>query len=224
MRRVGIAISLQYRKIKYFSVRLALSLFLKKMRTMMNEFESWDEYDEYIREASSDELHTLLVEHAKCWPEGFCEMEAEFIEELEDNREAIVIKVLGSKSVGAQSLEVALENGSSDGEYALTLTYAAMASPAINKELLLKTPAWDHQQAWWIMNHELADADVIKNLEETHGYSLSETISRIMYMEQNDEVDVYLTGGQPKEYGTPEREAELLAKIYAKTNGPEGLE
>jgi hypothetical protein len=188
------------------------------------EFKSWDEYDAYIKEASKDELHSLLLEHAKCWPEGVCAMELAFMEEVEDKREAVVIKVLGAENVGAQSLEVALENGSSDGEYALTLSYAAMASPAISKDLLLKTPAWDHQQAWWIMNHELADADVVKNLEEAHGYSLSETISRIMYMEQNDEVDVYLTGSQPKEYGTPEREVELLAKIYAKTNGPEGLE
>jgi hypothetical protein len=44
-----------------------------------------------------------------------------------------------------------------------------------------------------------------------------------MYLEQNDELDIYLTGAKPTEYGTPAREAELLAKIYAKTNGPEGL-
>jgi len=188
------------------------------------EFESWDEYDAYIKEASTDELHALLLEHAKCWSEDICDMELAFMEEVEDKREAVVIKVLGAANVGVQTVNLALDEGADDGEYRITLTYAVMASPAINKELLLKTPAWNHEQAWWIMIHELADADVVKNLEETHGYSLSETISRIMYMEQNDEVDVYLTGSQPKEYGTPEREAELLAKIYAKTNGPEGLE
>ena len=188
------------------------------------DFESWDEYDEYIKEASSEELHSLLLEHAKCWPEGICEMELAFMEEADDKCEAIVIKVLSASNVSTQSIDVALEYGSSDGENALTLSYAVMESPAMNKEMLLKTPAWDHEQAWWIMNHELADADVIKNLDETHGYSLSDTISRIMYLEQNDEVDVYLTGEKPENYGTPEREAELLARIYAKTNGPEGLE
>lgn len=188
------------------------------------EFESWDEYDEYITEASTDELHALLLEHAKCWSENICDMEFAFMEEIDDKREAVVIKVLGAKNVGVQTVNLALDEGANDGQYAITLSYAVMASPAINKELLLKTPAWNHEQAWWIMNHELADADVVKNLEETHGYSLSETLSRIMYMEQNDEVDVYLTGSKPQEYGTPGREAELLAKIYAKTNGPEGLE
>jgi hypothetical protein len=188
------------------------------------EFESWDEYDEYIKEATAEELHALLLEHANCWSEKICEMEREFIEEFEDLREAIVIKVVGAKKVGTQTLGLALERGSADSEWANILSYAVMYSPAIDKDILLKTPALDHEQAWWIMIHELADADVIKNLEKAHGYSLSETISRIMYLEKNDEVDIYLTGSKPKNYGSPEREAELLAKVYAKTNGPEGLE
>ena len=64
---------------------------------------------------------------------------------------------------------------------------------------------------------------MIKKLDSTYGYSVRDTVSRLLYTEQTDEVDVYLTGGKPKEYGTPEREAELLAKVYAKTNGPEKM-
>lgn len=150
-------------------------------------------------------------------------MELAFMEEVDDKREAVVIKVLGAENVGVKTINLALDEGANDAEYAITLTYAVMASPAINKELLLKTPAWNHEQAWWIMNHKLADSDVVKNLDSTYGYSVTDTVSRLMYLEQNDELDIYLTGGKPKEYGTPEREAELLAKIYAKTNGPEGL-
>jgi len=78
--------------------------------------------------------------------------------------------------------------------------------------------------SWQQNDHDLADVDVIKKLDSTYGYSVRDTVSRLLYTEQTDEVDVYLTGGKPKEYGTPEREAELLAKVYAKTNGPEGLE
>jgi hypothetical protein len=188
------------------------------------EFESWDEYDAYIKEATTEELHALLLEHAKCWSEKICDMEREFIEEFTDLHEAIVIKVVGAKNVGTQTLGLALELGSADGEWANMLSYAVMYSPAIDKDTLLKTPALDHEQAWWIMNHDLADIDVIKNLDSTHGYSVRDTVSRLLYAEQTDEVDVYLTGKKPKEYGTPEREAELLAKIYAKTNGPKGLE
>jgi len=193
------------------------------MSDFMIKFESWDEYDAYIKEASTDELHSLLLEHAKCWSEGICDMELAFMEEVDDKREAVVVKVLGAENVGVQTINLALDEGANDAGYAITLTYAVMASPAINKELLLKTPAWNHEQAWWIMNHELADADVVKNLDSTYGYSVTDTVSRLMYLEQNDELDIYLTGGKPKEYGTPAREAELLAKIYAKTNGPEGL-
>lgn len=193
------------------------------MSDFIIKFESWDEYDEYIKEASTDELHSLLLEHAKCWSEGICDMELAFMEEVDDKREAVVIKVLGAENVGVKTINLALDEGANDAEYAITLTYAVMASPAINKELLLKTPAWNHEQAWWIMNHKLADSDVVKNLDSAYGYSVIDTVSRLMYLEQNDELDIYLTGGKPKEYGTPEREAELLAKIYAKTNGPEGL-
>ena len=188
------------------------------------EFESWDEYDAYIKEATTEELHALLLEHAKCWSEGLCVMERAFIEECEDLREAIVIKIVGAKNVGINTLELALERGSADGEWANRLSYAVMYSPAIDKNILLKTPPLDHEQAWWIMNHDLADIEVIKNLDSTHGYSVRDTVSRLLYAEQTDEVDVYLTGKEPKEYGTPEREAELLAKIYAKTNGPKGLD
>jgi len=188
------------------------------------EFESWDEYDVYIKEATAEELHALLLEHAKCWSEKICDMERAFIEEFTDLHEAIVIKVVGAKNVGIQTLTLALESGSADGEWANMLSYAVMYSPAIDKEILLKTPAYDHEQAWWIMNHDLADIEVIKNLASTHGYSVRDTVSRLLYAEQTDEVDLYLTGKKPKEYGTPEREAELLEKIYAKTNGPEGLE
>jgi len=194
------------------------------MSEFMLKFESWDEYDAYIKEASTDELHSLLLEHAKCWSEGICDMELAFMEEVDDKREAVVIKVLGAENVGVQTINLALDEGANDAEYAITLTYAVMASPAINKELLLKAPAWNHEQAWWIMNHELADADVVSNLESTYGYSVTDTVSRLMYLEQNDELDIYLTGSKPKEYGTPEREAELLAKINTKINGPEGLE
>ena len=188
------------------------------------EFESWDEYNAYIKEATAEELHALLLEHAKCWSEKICDMERAFIEEFTDLHEAIVIKVVGAKNVDTQTLSLALESGSADGEWANMLSYAVMYSPAIDKEILLKTPAYDHEQAWWIMNHDLADIEVIKNLASTHGYSVRDTVSRLLYAEQTDEVDLYLTGKKPKEYGTPEREAELLEKIYAKTNGPEGLE
>jgi hypothetical protein len=188
------------------------------------EFESWDEYDAYIKEATTEELHALLLEHANCWSEKICDMERTFIEEWGDLGEAIVIKIVGAKNVGTHTLEFALERGSADGEWANRLSYAVMYSPAIDKDTLLKTPALDHEQAWWIMNHDLADIDVIKNLDSTHGYSVRDTVSRLLYAEQTDQVDVYLTGKKPKEYGTPEREAELLAKIYAKTNGPKGLE
>lgn len=150
-------------------------------------------------------------------------MERAFIEEWGDLGEAIVIKIAGAKNVGTHTLEFALDCGSADGEWANKLSYAFMYSPAIDKDTLLKTPAWDHEQAWWIMNHDLADIDVIKNLDSTHGYSVRDTVSRLLYAEQTDKVDMYLTGKKPKEYGTPEREAELLAKIYAKTNGPKGL-
>jgi hypothetical protein len=188
------------------------------------EFESWEDYDQYFKEASTEELHSLLLEHVKCFPDGVCDIELEFIEEAGDRREAVVIKVLGAKNVGAQTVNLALDEGADDREDAITLSYAVMASPAINKELLLKTPAWDQEQAWWIMNHDLADIDVVKNLESTYGYSVRDTVSRIMYLEQTNQLDIYLTGSEPKNSGTPEREAELLSKIYAKTNGPEGLE
>jgi hypothetical protein len=73
------------------------------------EFESWDEYDAYIKEATAEELHALLLEHAKCWSEKICDMERVFIEELTDLHEAIVIKVVGAKNVGTQTLSLALE-------------------------------------------------------------------------------------------------------------------
>jgi len=31
------------------------------------EFETWEEFNEYINSASSSQLHSLAIKHADCW-------------------------------------------------------------------------------------------------------------------------------------------------------------
>jgi hypothetical protein len=100
--------------------------------------------------------------------------------------------VIGAKNVSTKTLIAALDNGSPDGDWASDMSYAVMSSPAINKEVLLKVPAWNHEQAWWIINHELADREVIENLEAS-GYYVSEIIDRVLWLQQKSELIWYLT-------------------------------
>jgi hypothetical protein len=149
------------------------------------EFESWA--------ASSEQLHELALEHLPCWDgeEERCEFDKESLEDggLDST---IILRVIGAKNVSTKTLIAALDNGSPDGDWASDMSYAVMSSPAITKEVLLKVPAWNHEQAWWIINHELADREVIENLEAS-GYYVSEIIDRVLWLQQKSELIWYLT-------------------------------
>jgi|688.fasta_scaffold09493_16 hypothetical protein len=157
------------------------------------EFESWAESEEYLKAASSEQLHELALEHLPCWDgeEERCEFDKESLEDggLDST---IILRVIGAKNVSTKTLIAALDNGSPDGDWASDMSYAVMSSPAITKEVLLKVPAWNHEQAWWIINHELADREVIENLEAS-GYYVSEIIDRVLWLQQKSELIWYLT-------------------------------
>ena len=157
------------------------------------EFESWAESEEYLKATSSEQLHELALEHLPCWDgeEERCEFDKESLEDggLDST---IILRVIGAKNVSTKTLIAALDNGSPDGDWASDMSYAVMSSPAITKEVLLKVPAWNHEQAWWIINHELADREVIENLEAS-GYYVSEIIDRVLWLQQKSELIWYLT-------------------------------
>jgi hypothetical protein len=159
------------------------------------EFESWDESEDYIKVASSDQLHELALEHLDCWGhyEERCDLENEIIEDFGSD-EMIILRVIAAKNVTTKTLIAALDNGSPDGDWASNMSYAVMNSPAITKEVLLKIPAWNHEQAWWIINHELADREVIENLEVIgYYYDVSEIIDHVLWLQQKNELTWSLT-------------------------------
>lgn len=157
------------------------------------EFESWAESEEYLKAASAEQLHELALEHLPCWngEEERCDFDKESLEDggLDST---IILRVIGAKNVSTKTLIAALDNGSPDGDWASDMSYAVMSSPAITKEVLLQTPAWNHEQAWWIINHEFADREVIENLEET-AYYVSEIIDRVLWLQSRKELIWYLT-------------------------------
>jgi hypothetical protein len=157
------------------------------------EFESWAESEEYLKTASAEQLHELALEHLPCWDgeEERCDFDKESLEDggLDST---IILRVIDAQNVSTKTLIAALDNGSPDGDWASDMSYAVMSSPAITKEVLLKVTAWNHEQAWWIINHELADREVIENLEAS-GYYVSEIIDRVLWLQQKSELIWYLT-------------------------------
>lgn len=179
------------------------------------EFDSWSTFEEYLKAATPNELHQLALEHLHCWNSsaGRCDFDMESIEDSGLD-ETVILRVIGTENVATKTLITALDNGSPDGDWATAMSYAVMSSPAISKEVLLLTQAWNQEQAWWIINHELADREIIENLEAKY-YSVGEIIERMLWLQQVKELTWSLTESS-KASGADATEVELQAIVELK--------
>jgi len=107
-------------------------------------FESWDEFNDYVESASSEELHAMAIKHAQCWATlNYCDEDQMLWDESEDWGELVFTKVLEAPHVGLETLQLALETGSADSWSRAFLSSTIMSSPAVNEEILLQIPVDD---------------------------------------------------------------------------------
>jgi hypothetical protein len=108
------------------------------------EFESWDEFNEYVESASSEELHALAIKHAQCWATlSFCDEDQMLWDEAEDWGELVFTRVLEAPHVSLETLQLALETGSENSWHRAFLSSTIMSSPAVNEKILLQIPVDD---------------------------------------------------------------------------------
>ena len=108
------------------------------------EFESWDEFNEYVESASSAELHALAVKHAQCWASlSFCDEDQMLWDEAEDWGELVFTRVLEAPHVSLETLQLALETGSENSWHRAFLSSTIMSSPAVTEKILLQIPVDD---------------------------------------------------------------------------------
>ena len=114
------------------------------MSVEIPEFESWDEFNEYVESASSEELHALAIKHAQCWATlSFCDEDQMLWDEAEDWGELVFTRVLEAPHVSLETLQLALETGSENSWHRAFLSSTIMSSPAVTEKILLQIPVDD---------------------------------------------------------------------------------
>ena len=114
------------------------------MSVEVPDFESWDEFNDFLESASSEELHALAVKHAECWTSlSFCDEDQMLWDEAEQWDEMIFTRVLVAPSLDSKTLQLALETGSENTRHRAILSSRIMSSSAVTTEILLQIPADD---------------------------------------------------------------------------------
>jgi hypothetical protein len=136
------------------------------MSVEVPEFESWDEMNEYLESATSEELHALAVKHAACWASlSFCDEDQMLWDEGEDWDELIFTRVLVAPNVDSKTLQLALETGSENTRHRAILSSRIMSSSAVTTEILLQIPADDMIDDVYVAEalffHSVANIDVL---------------------------------------------------------------
>ena len=136
------------------------------MSVEVPEFESWDEFNDFLESASPEELHALAVKHAECWATlSFCDEDQMLWDEAEQWDELIFTRVLVAPNVSGETLQLALETGSESTSSRAFLSSTIMSSPAVTTEILLQIPADDMiddvDVARELFFHSVASIDVL---------------------------------------------------------------
>lgn len=160
------------------------------MSEVTTEFESWDEFNEFLKSASSSQLYELAVKHNDCWVDlDFCKEDQMLMDEGGDDLgELIYIRVLGAPNINSKTLDFAIDMGSQSTWHRAYLNSTIMVNPAITTELLLKIPVDDYlddlHTARQMFFHPLASIDVIKHVIEDY----PEMINRLRSEEDLEEL------------------------------------
>lgn len=158
------------------------------MSIKVPEFESWDELNDFLESASSEELHALAVKHAECWASlSYCDEDQMLWDETAQYDELIFTRVLVAPNVDSKTLQLALETGSENTWHRAFLSSTIMCSPAVTEETLLQIPAddmiCDVDVATGLFFHTLASIDVLLYALNQYPNNL---IHALIYEEERD--------------------------------------
>jgi|LauGreSBDMM110SN_4_FD.fasta_scaffold118148_2 hypothetical protein len=153
------------------------------MPELIPEFETWEDFNDFLLKAESLELHSLAVKHADCWSnQELCEEEEMLWDEGDHLDEVVFIRVVGAQNVSEQTLKFILECGSPNTEWRAALSFAIMSSPAITSEILTLIPVDDYvndgEVAFEMFFHRLANLDVISHIT-SDGLGISDIVDRV---------------------------------------------
>jgi len=159
------------------------------MSEVSTEFESWDEFNEFLKSASSSQLHELANKHIDCWVDlDFCKEDQMLMDEGGNLGDLIYIRVMGAPNTSSKTLEFGIDMGSQSTWHRAYLNSTIMESPAITTELLLKIPVDDYlddcDTARQMFFHPLASIDVIKHVIDDY----PEMIDRLSSDEDSEEL------------------------------------
>jgi hypothetical protein len=158
------------------------------MSIKVPEFKSWDELNDFLESASSEELHALAVKHAECWASlSYCDEDQMLWDETAQHDELIFTRVLVAPNIDSKTLQLALETGSENTWHRALLSSTIMRSPAVTEEILLQIPADDMiddlDVATALFFHTLASIDVLLYVLNQYPNNL---IDALIYEEERD--------------------------------------
>ncbi len=184
------------------------------------KFESWDDLNEFLSEASASQLHDLAVKHADCWSKSdFCEEDEMLWEDTEDLREIILPKIVGMPNVGLETIELALNCGWADTWHRAFMSSCVMGSPAVTTEILKEIPiddlVDDGDVARDLYFHRLADLDVLLYVINGFPLNLIDNLVAEEFRELGAIVESYSKEDQKKRVAFRQ---ELLGKFEVKWN------
>lgn len=184
------------------------------MSKELPEFETWEDFDAFLSEATSPQLHSLAMKHAECWVnQDLCEEEEMLWEEGDYLRDLVFMRLVGTPNISQETLKYILNTGSPNTEWRAALSSAIMSSPAITSEILTLIPVDDlvddGDVAYEMFFHRLANLDVISHIA-LEGLSISEIVDHLAAEEY---------GGVGLETNWPQRNKyreEILLRMKAK--------
>lgn len=158
------------------------------MSIKVPEFKSWDELNDFLESASSEELHALALKHAECWASlSYCDEDQMLWDEAAQYDELIFTRVLVAPNVDTKTLQLALETGSENTWHRAFLSSTIMSSPAVTEEILLQIPAddmiCDVDVATALFFHALASIDVLLYALKNYPNNL---IDALIFEEERD--------------------------------------
>jgi hypothetical protein len=156
-------------------------------------FETGDDFYEWLASANSAELHEFMLEHSECFTEDLCEEEDDLLADDEID-ELYVCEVARAKSVSEESLRHLWSlDTDNDGDRYVQKCWALLESPNLTAALLNEIDPYGPLMIHAMTSHSLADAKLVKKIFNQGLISLDETID---YLVSED----ILTEGELDEY------------------------
>lgn len=142
-------------------------------------FESGEDFYDWLEGASSSELHEFMLEHSSCFTDDLCEEEDDLLANDEID-ELFVCEIARAGAISEESLRYLwlLDTGG-DGDRYVQKCWALLESPNLTAALLNEIEPFGALMTYAVTSHDLADSALVKKVFTQGLISLEQTLEFI---------------------------------------------